>query len=238
MLEIALCISVEKDRDLIRKMIQYRIQTSCAQVETVEFCTGQDFLRDFTPGKYLFLFLDTDLADLPGLEVARAVRKMGEDCPVVFLSGNPRHALSCYEVHPAGFFLKPLAYDRLCELFQWHRALFLPALRAITVISARVPRKILLMDILYIEVSGRTSLIHLKKETIATNRTLNELSAQLEEEGFLRCHRGYLVNTNHITALEENAAVLESGETVPVSEDKRSIVRRILREKQFSKSVG
>ena len=129
--------------------------------------------------RYAILFLDVGLAGTPGLEVARKLRQNGDNCQIVFLSRDSSPALTCYQVHPAGFFLKPVFPHQLQELLNWNRNIFLSTMNSITVVFARRPRRLLLADILYITVSGRTSQICLAQEIIPTNRALNELQASL-----------------------------------------------------------
>lgn len=237
MLEVAVCSNDGPSRGLLTQMLRDWAGAHSADVAVAAFCGAEAFFQAYAPGRFAFVFLDTDLAGASGLEAARRIRGAGDSCQIAFLSGDARHALACYEAHPAGFFLKPPDYARLCELLQWHRGLFLPAMRAITVVSARAPRKLLLGDILFIAVSGRTSLIHLKKETVATNRPLNELAQELGGAGFFRCHRGYLVNPGHIAGLKERRLLLDDGREVPVSED-RAAEARALAERRAGEDGG
>jgi DNA-binding LytR/AlgR family response regulator len=62
----------------------------------------------------------------------------------------------------------------------------------------------------YIEGLGRYRRIHLSAEgasthqlsTLLSNTTLDEFTAKLDSYGFLRIHRGYLINLSLVTALK------------------------------------
>ena len=51
-------------------------------------------------------------------------------------------------------------------------------------------------------------------------KSLQELETELESYGFLRVHKGYLVNYRHIRLFQGNDILLDSGECVPVSRRK------------------
>lgn len=232
MVKIAVCTQDEACREQLTAMLNTWAKDGSMTLAIEPYESAEAFLEEYESDAYAFIFLDTSLPDLSGLMLARRLRGAGENAQIVFLAENARQALACYETHPAGYFVKAVEQGRLFELLLWHRALFLPAMRYVTVTVARAPRRILLADILYIAVSGRTSQICLKNgETVLTNRTLNFLAKELGDAGFFRCHRSYLVNPICITAFAEHTLVLQGGAQIPVSEEKFSLARKAAQER-------
>lgn len=225
MIQIAICSQDQGERTRLAQLLSSWFQSAGVQVRLVPYVTGEAFLQDYQPGIFSFAFLDINLTSRSGLEVARYMRKCEDSGQIVFLSQDGAPALSCYQVHPAGFFIKPVAAEQLFELLHWNRGLFLHAMDSITVVSSRIHRKVLLADILYVTVSGRTSRICMPQEQVATNCTLNQLAEQLPVPRFFRCHRSYVVNGSHVGKLEGRALELDNGERIPVSEDKLHQVR-------------
>ena len=224
MLEIAVCGSGERARQVTALLDRWAWEAS-AQIGVSQFEDSARFLKDYAPGRFVCVFLDTELSGRSGLETARDLRNAGDGCQIVFFSDSARQALACYAVHPAGFFRAPIAYEALQELFQWHKALLIPALQSITVTSARAQKKVFLSEILYLFVTGRTSNLVLKKGgSIPTNRTLNQLEQELEQ--FFRCHRGFLVNPVHIRTLDGRKFTMDNGAEIPISEEKLAQARQ------------
>lgn len=220
MIQIAICSQDQGEQGRLAQMLSNWFQTAGVQVHLTAYATAEAFLQAYRPGRFGFIFLDVNLAPRSGLDVARHMRKCEDGCQIVFLSQDGAPALSCYQVHPAGFFIKPVAAGQLFELLQWNQNLYLHDMDSITVVSARIHRKVLLADILYVTVSGRTSRICLPQEQVPTNCTLNQLAKQLPLPRFFRCHRSYVVNGSHVRRLEGRALELENGERIPISEDK------------------
>ena len=225
MIQIAICSQDQEEQARLAQLLFGWFQSAGVLLRLASFATADAFLQEYQPGDFGFIFLDANLAPTSGLELARHIRKCADSCQIVFLSQDGAAALSCYQVHPAGFFVKPVAAEALSELLQWNRGLFLHDMDSITVVSARLRRKVLLADILYVTVSGRTSRIRLLQEQVNTNRTLNQLADQLPPSRFFRCHRSYVVNGAHVRKLTGRTLELDNGEQVPVSEDKLHPVR-------------
>ena len=51
---------------------------------------------------------------------------------------------------------------------------------------------------------------------MTTRCGLDDLEQKIQHEDFLRCHRSFLVNMNHVKWLEKNAFRLHNGEAVPI----------------------
>lgn len=225
MIQIAICSQDQEEQARLAQLLFGWFQSAGVLLRLASFATADAFLQEYQPGDFGFIFLDANLAPTSGLELARHIRKCADSCQIVFLSQDGAAALSCYQVHPAGFFVKPVAAEALSELLQWNRGLFLHDMDSITVVSARIHRKVLLADILYVTVSGRTSRIRLLQEQVLTNRTLNQLADQLPPSRFFRCHRSYVVNGAHVRKLTGRTLELDNGDQIPVSEDKLHPVR-------------
>ena len=82
------------------------------------------------------------------------------------------------------------------------------------------------LDIHYIEALDKLVTIHTERQTITVRHTLAALSQSLNE-GFLRCHRAYLVNAAQIEAVEygQMQLRLKSGELLPLSRGQRNAVK-------------
>lgn len=147
MIQIAICSQDQEEQARLAQLLFGWFQSAGVLLRLASFATADAFLQEYQPGDFGFIFLDANLAPTSGLELARHIRKCADSCQIVFLSQDGAAALSCYQVHPAGFFVKPVAAEALSELLQWNRGLFLHAMDSITVVSARIHRKVLLADL-------------------------------------------------------------------------------------------
>lgn len=85
---------------------------------------------------------------------------------------------------------------------------------------------------MYIEGQRKIQQIYLVDQVIPTEvkKSLHELETELENQGFLRVHKGYLVNYRHIRIFQGNDILLDSGDCVPVSRRKLQEVKEVYME--------
>jgi len=86
-----------------------------------------------------------------------------------------------------------------------------------------------------LEASGNYVRLHADSGTYELRETISGLSARLEPEIFVRVHRSYVVNVNHIAAsrLEDSSphVTLSSGQIVPIGPNFRADISRLLAER-------
>ncbi len=81
-------------------------------------------------------------------------------------------------------------------------------------------------DIQYIETFNNNITLHLKEaKNITIYSTLKEYAKTLPPN-FLRCHKCYMVNMNHITAYEPHKFIIDSSEAIPIPPKKYSEITK------------
>ena len=78
-------------------------------------------------------------------------------------------------------------------------------------------QNLILSQIRYIDVYGHQCRIHTPRGMVVTRRGLDDLEAAIDSRDFLRCHRSYLVNLNHVEGIEGNDFRMDDQTLVPIS---------------------
>lgn len=166
--------------------------------------------------QFQILLLDVMMDGMDGMELAAALRKMGNKAATIFISSNREMALRGYEVSAARYLAKPVQRPQLREAllhcyktFCENREVLLPTEKGQSKLSPS--------DIIYAESWERGSRLHLASGPIETSARISELSAMLPERNFTFCHRSILVNLSFIKHLRSHEIELAGGETLPVS---------------------
>jgi DNA-binding LytR/AlgR family response regulator len=175
------------------------------------------------------LFLDIQMPDLTGLELL----KMLKNPPVTILTtAYSEFALEGYEFEVLDYLLKPIEFER------FYRAV-LKALRnkqpetEVFLSPAPPPGddyffvktdhqivKVNFQDILFIESLREYVRIHTPGQRIVARLALQRLEELLPPRNFIRIHRTYIVNIDHVQKIE--GAILYIGkEQLPISKGKR-----------------
>ncbi|HEX8428417.1 LytTR family DNA-binding domain-containing protein [Hymenobacter sp.] len=186
------------------------------------------------------LFLDIQMPDLNGLELARVlVREPGQPGPrVVFTTAFNQYALEGYKVDALDYLLKPFTYEeflRVANKAKSYAELSQPANPpAAPAEPAEAPDDYLYLkveyqlvrvpfhDILYIE--GLKDYVKVYRQSeprpLLSLTSLKTLEERLPPRQFMRIHRSYIVGLNHIASIGRGTVHIGT-ETIPVSDSYR-----------------
>ena len=116
------------DNDGNRTLINFVMQL--CNMEHAEAGTGQEALMLWKPGIFSFAFLDIELPDISGLDVARQIRANDEGIAIIMCSTNddPHTIATAIEAGCDVFLVKPFELDTLMSLV---KVMNRPSLRAI-----------------------------------------------------------------------------------------------------------
>jgi len=132
------------------------------------------------------------------MDVALKIREADADVWLAFTTVSPDQAIAGYKAKADRYLTKPLDAGEMTSLL--HRAArhWESASDEITITVDRKSRSIRPRDILYIEVHGKRSIIHMRDEVLTSYTTIDELERMLLSPTFLRCQRSYIVNMDYI----------------------------------------
>ncbi|MBQ9110993.1 MAG: response regulator transcription factor [Oscillospiraceae bacterium] len=201
--------------------------TRSLDILTDVFENGNAFLQSFRKSPYDLVFLDIEMPEIDGISLARRLRELSRDVPIVFLTSHIEYALEGYEVNALRYLTKPIQNDKLHELLgyvmermQEQRMLWLKTDGG----EERVPVK----DILCLEAQNQNILIRTADREYTVRYNLGEYEKELSQDGFFRIHRGYLVSLRHVKSLGKHGLTLSDGTVLPVSRTKEKPLKEAL----------
>lgn len=189
-------------------------------------------------------FVDIQLGGSDSLEAGmRLVRALaGQPGAPLFVLATalPEHALEAYSLGVADYLLKPIHQDRVTEcLLRLQRRIPRVASRSGPErVVARSKRGLVLLgvdEVWAFEAAERLVFVHTARGRFDVDLSLAAIEASLGAD-FLRVHRGWLVHTGRVRAIENEAGetvVVVGGDAaneirVPVARDRRVVVRDLL----------
>lgn len=160
-----------------------------------------------------------------GVALAKNLRKYRSDTIIIFITNYIEYAPEGYEVHAFRYVLKRKLE---ADLPNYLRAAFSQIQTARESLKIQINGEIidiLLDNILYMEVEKHYVTIHCKnytgkntQKTYVVHTSLSQLEQQLENRGFLRIHKSFLVNMKYLTRFNCREAMLSNGTLLRVSE--------------------
>lgn len=200
------------------------------------FSNGVDALQAIQNHEIDLAFLDIQMPDITGLELARILEKAPEKAPkIVFTTAFNQFAHEGFKVDALDYLLKPFNYEeflRAATKAQQHFALVRRAGESAAPAVASVQKDNYLFlkveyqmvrvnydEILYIEGLKDYVKIHLSSsdKPLLSLTSLKSLEEKLSSRGFMRVHRSYIVNLDKINAVSKTSISIAS-ESIPVSD--------------------
>ncbi|KAA9154838.1 response regulator transcription factor [Amycolatopsis acidicola] len=176
-------------------------------------------VKSLRAGGFDAAFLDIAMPGLDGLELAGLLSRLAQPPAVVFVTAYDEHAVSAFGVGAVDYVLKPIRTERLAAALAKVNRMVL-ALRAEA--AGVTPSTVDAMPALAVESGGRTSYVHrddvqfieargdyvrlhTRREVHEVRMPMSRLEEYWEERGFVRSHRGFLVNLHAVRELRSDS---------------------------------
>lgn len=175
------------------------------------------------------LFLDINMPDISGIELARALTNKPQ---IIFTTAYKEFAFEGFELEATDYLLKPIRFERFEKAVE--KALSVSKLREtagegnnfILVKSEYRIVKVPLDQIDYIEgLEDYIKINLLNERPVLTLLTLKNILEKLPASQFQRIHRSYIVPVNKIKAILNRKVQLTSGKELPVSDSYLDFIR-------------
>ncbi|MEO6283389.1 MAG: LytTR family DNA-binding domain-containing protein [Dyadobacter sp.] len=178
------------------------------------------------------IFLDIQMPDLTGIELARVIEKAGTKAPrIIFTTAFNQYALDGFRVDALDYLLKPFNYEEFLRAASKAQAYAELLQKASSPASPETKDEYLFLkveyqlvriaydDILYTEGLKDYVKVHLKSDTKPTLSltSLKALEEKLPASKFMRVHRSFIVNLDKISAVTRNTIQIGTV-TIPVSD--------------------
>lgn len=213
---ILVCDDLPEERAKLGKMIRAYGEKRGVSVQLHFFSGGAELLDAYRPGKFQILFLDIYMPGLSGMETAKQIRKLDADCAIIFSTTSQDSGIESFEVQASDYLVKPFRQEDVDGALDWCLEHQSEAPRCLTVHREGEQVSIPIQSIVYIEITGHLANLHADGQVVTAHRGLGELQSAIGSQDFLRCHRSFLVNMNHIQRVEGNSFQMDNGDLVPI----------------------
>ncbi|MDF2903745.1 MAG: ribosomal protein [Bacillus sp. (in: firmicutes)] len=182
------------------------------------------------------VFLDIELGDDSGLSLAKQIESLNPAPAIVFATAYDEYALQAFQLNAVDYIQKPFDEDRIQKTLTKIRKIQHIGNQDVPVRSSMktehngkmailVDERIILLshpDIVYLESCEGKCTIKTMDHEFKVNETLVVLEKKLTMSQFLRVHRSFVVNMDHIAEIEPwfNSTYnlhMKDGSKVPVS---------------------
>ena len=213
-------LAVCDDDKIMVDHISDKLREYYAECEINKYEDGESLLADSRRQLFDALFLDIDMPGLNGMELAEKIRRENKYVKIVFVTNKEEFVYAAYKYQVFRFVRKSFLEQELLEVM----ADLLEALKSeneyISIETASGMMEIKIRDIKYIESQLHRSIINTVDNKFEVRTSISEYEKLLESSGFIRTHKGYLVNFRYIYSVGNTDVNLTDKSKIPLSRNK------------------
>jgi len=222
-MKIAICDDEKHYCKQIQECVEIYLDKHHIYGKTEIFMDGNALLEKGMLAEFDALFLDVEFGGkAQGMKIAREVHQRNAMLPIVFVSAFITYALEGYKVDAVRYLIKDHeslekamteCMDTILEKMDYEE-------NEMTFDFQEGKTTISLENILYIESNLHRLIFYMAGEdavhyTIYTK--LDDVAELLQNKGFCRIHKSYLVNLKYVKSVERYRAVLSNGKSLAIS---------------------
>lgn len=215
------CIAVDDEPLALGLVCKFIEQTPFLHLAG-QYPSAVEALKALHAQKVDLIYLDIQMPDLSGMELARVIGKSPESPRIIFTTAFEQFGLEGYKVDALDYLLKPFNYEEFLrtatKAHSYYELINRPNPAPNMVESEYLDEQFLFLkveyqwvrialdDILYIEGLKDYVKVHLKnvEKGLLSLTSLKVLEEKLSARKFMRVHRSFIVALDKITAMTKN----------------------------------
>lgn len=226
LIEIVLVDDEQLQLDYMQTLIEQAAESLEIKVEISQYLSGEAFLFALEDHPtWNLAFLDIEMEELNGMQVARILREKSPQLELVFATAYAEYAIEGFEVQALDYLLKPIDLKKVTRVLKRYLEEQPEDEKYIIVEVQGEATRLNLEDIVYVEASMGEIIVVLKDQEINLTMPLSEFQ-NLVDDRFVVTHRSYLVNLQYISRLLKKDVALSNGNEVPLSRRRSKEVQK------------
>lgn len=229
MITCAMCDDELPFAEQLRSLVMAYAKKRRVELQAETFASAEELLEEIENGAgFEILFLDIEMRKMDGIELGKKLRERSYQTLIIYVSGYDQYMRQLFEAEPFRFLSKPLKQEELENVLdkaferisRFHRELF-------TIRFGKNVVNLLCRDIVYLESNKRKVIVHIVRGEYEYYHKLDEAEEELLaiSADFVRIHKAYLVNMEHVEAFQYEKLALRDGTILSISEAHRANVR-------------
>ena len=230
-MKIAICDDNISDlSNMVSIVNDYKaLQRDKHKIEYTAFHSAVDLIAAMESGQqYELVLLDVLMPLMTGIDAAKEIRQFNPDVKIIFSTSSPDYAVESYTVSAYYYALKPIWKEKLFILLdKVISEMEIPTGVSLLIKSKTGLTRFYIDRLEFAEVIGRTILYHMTdKSVIEASGSITELEKELLSNlCFIKPHRSYIINMEHVSTLSQREIKMQSLTLVPMAKANYNTVK-------------
>ena len=231
------CLIIDDDpfiRDLMKDKLSYFDDVEILGIAE----NGKEGIKKLRTLQPELVFLDVEMTDMTGFELLAQLEAI--DFQTIFMTSYSHYAIKAIRFNALDYLLKPIDLQELKDALNRFRKksaispdsrirnaienMALPIQEQKLFLKSQEGEIVLrLEEVVLIKGDRNYSNIHLTSgQQLLIAKTLNDIAHMLDDMGFYRCHKSYLVNRHYIEQVKGDIIKLSNGTQLKVARRRKS----------------
>lgn len=233
-ISIAVCDDEQESLDMIRKELCKAAERLNITIETYPYMDGSEVVDLICNNKEDFdiLFLDIDMPNISGLEVAKKIRDAGSDIVLIFISAHEQYVFESIDYNPFKYIRKNKIKEEMeYSLKRAYKRISSENVKSIVVKTQDGEVRLKHTSIMYFEVYARRMSVFTndnQQRNLVGRKSIKNLYSELNNEDFIQIHSGCIVNVKYIDEYSGHDITLDNGTKLIVSRSRIKEVKEAI----------
>lgn len=216
--------------EIIQKMLHDYLAEKAVPCRIDPFDNPELLYLEFTEKReYDVCFLDIEMPQMDGRELAEKIRELNDSVYIVFLTSHREFIKVGYRVRAFDFVTKGQVAEELPDVMdRLLRRMEKDAREVYTIRTHSRYEIISYKDIIYIYKQDQNIRFVLKTEERPERKSIKKILGELDKNIFMLVERGYIVNLGHIVRINAREILLSNGKTLTISKEHIQDIREHL----------
>ena len=227
MLSIAICDDDIQMTGSMERLVEKIAKRNFVDTDIEVFWDSKSLADTIISGdRFDIIYLDIEMNGEDGISAAKRIRQYDKNALIIYVTSYENHIKESFEVRPFQALVKPVNEDLMEVCFKAAYEDINSSDFYFRYSYQRMNHKVAVRDILYFESKKRKVFIVTAEDTFELYGKLNEIENSLKncKVSFLRVHQSFLVNYKHVKGQSYDCVVMDNGQEIPISEDRRKII--------------
>lgn len=216
-LRIAICEDEPIELRVLTKKLEELFEQRETKVEIIAYQEGSQLLIDPQLSRFDVVFLDIDMPEVSGIELAERLRENSPKVVIIFVTNRDDLVYESIKYTPFRFIRKNNLEEELPETID-----ALQHKMSVDKFQIELPTSWETIVVNIEDIVCFTSIKHhvyavVGKEKYQIQATMKALEATYGSLGFVRVHLSYLINYRHIFSISREGVSLDNGDRLPIS---------------------
>ena len=234
MLELAICDddieALEHNRDLVNRYLNCRPELDCSLRCFQSAYDLMDCIKN--RGGFDAYLLDILMPFMSGIDLGMAIREIGDQAPIIYLTSSKDYAVDSYQVSTFYYVLKPTTSQKINEVLdKLFAKLAADSEKPIPVRTSNGIAPVFPSKLLYVHIRYHILYYHMADgrviESITTRESFDDsIAPLLADSRFVKISYNHAINMSYVKILTGPKFILEDGTLLDISRTLSSHAKR------------